>query len=75
MEIYRDSLYLVHHKELIQIQKLLKWGKHRPSLDNYTRLSEIMARYFHKALQNKISVEEALNSATAQITSEKVVLK
>jgi len=75
LEIYKDSLYLLNHKELAQTQKLLKWGKHRPFLDNYTRISEIMARHFHKALQNKISVEEALSSATAQIMSEKVTLK
>jgi len=75
LEIYRDSLYLINHKELDQIQKLLVWGKHRPFLDNYTRLSEIMSRHFHKALQEKISVDEALNSATAQIIREKRVLK
>jgi hypothetical protein len=34
-----------------------------------------MARHFHKALQNQVSVEEALNSASAQITSEKVTVK
>lgn len=75
LEIYKDSLYLLNHNELAQTQKLLQWGKHRPFLDNYTRLSEIMARHFHKALQNKISVEEALGSASAQIKSEKVTVK
>lgn len=75
LEVYNDSIYLNKHKELAQIQKLLSWGKHRPVLDNYTRLSEIMSRYIHKALQKDITVEEALNSATLQIKNEKVVIK
>jgi multiple sugar transport system substrate-binding protein len=75
MEIYKDTVYLKQHKELEQMQKLLAWGKHRPFLDNYTRLSEIMSRYFHMALQKKITVDEALNSASAQIIREKRVLK
>lgn len=72
MEVYRDSTFLKKHKELADIQKLLVWGKHRPFLENYTRISEIMARMFRKALKNEISVEDALSSASAQINSEKI---
>jgi len=74
-EVYSDSLYLKKHKELGQIQKLLVWGKHRPFLENYTRLSEIMARWFHKALKNEISVDEALTAASKQINNEKTSVK
>lgn len=74
-EIFRDSLYLKKHKELIQIQNLLQWGKHRPFLENYTRISEIISRAFHKALKKEISVDEALNLASMQINNEKVVVK
>jgi len=73
-EVYNDSLYLKKHKELIQIQKLLLWGKHRPFLENYTKLSEIMSSYFHKALKNEISVKDALILASKQINSEKIPL-
>jgi len=75
VEVYQDSIYLSKHNELSKIQNLLLWAKHRPSLKNYTRLSEIMSRYFHKALKNEISVREALNSATAQINNEKALVK
>jgi multiple sugar transport system substrate-binding protein len=74
-QVYSDSLFLNKHKELVQIQKLLVWGKHRPFLENYTRLSEIMSRYFHKALKGEISVKEALNSASKQINNEKAIGK
>lgn len=74
-EVYDDKLYIKEHKELAQIQKLLSWGKHRPFLENYTRLSEIMSRYFHKALKNEISVTDAITSASKQINSEKTIIK
>ena len=72
-QVYSDTAFLNKHKELIQIQKLLSWGKHRPFLENYTRLSEIMSRYFHQALTGEISVDEALASATKQINNERVI--
>jgi len=74
-EVYKDSAYVRRHKELSQIQQMLKWGKHRPSLENYTRLSEIMARSFHKALKKEISISDALVSASRQINNEKTFIK
>jgi multiple sugar transport system substrate-binding protein len=74
-KVYKDTLFIKKHKELAKIQKLLQWGRHRPFLDNYTRQSEIMSRYFHKALQNEISVNEALISASAHINNEKTIVK
>ena len=74
-EVYEDSVYLSRHKELLHIQQLLKWGRHRPSLENYTRISEIMARSFHKALKKEISITGALTSASKQINNEKTFLK
>jgi multiple sugar transport system substrate-binding protein len=69
--VYIDSVFIQKHKELPQIQKLLSRGKHRPSLENYTRLSEIISRWFHKALIHEITVHEALQRATKQIKDEK----
>jgi multiple sugar transport system substrate-binding protein len=74
-EVYQDSIYLNKHPELSKIQDLLLWAKHRPSLENYTRLSEVMSRYFHKALKNEMSVREALISASAQVNNEKALVK
>lgn len=73
--VYADSAYMNKHTELKRIYSILKWGKHRPSLENYTRISEIMSMYFYKALVKEISVEEALRLATEQINSEKAIIK
>ena len=74
-EVYNDTIYLEHHKELKKFQNLLNWGRHRPFMENYTMLSEIMSRYFHKALLNEITVNKALSDATKQINSEKTIEK
>ncbi|MCX7798296.1 MAG: extracellular solute-binding protein [Melioribacter sp.] len=74
-EIYRDTLYLRKHEELLQIKNLLNWGKHRPFLENYTRISEIMSRHFYKALKNEITVDNALVAATIQINNERGIVK
>ena len=74
-EVYGDSSFLKKHMELEEIRNLLSWGKHRPFLENYTRISEIMSRYFHKALKKEISVDEALTAATSQINNERTIVK
>lgn len=71
-EVYSDSLFLRRHKELNKIQELLNWGRHRPSLENYTRLSEVMAQYLHEALRMDIPVDKALVSASKQINGERL---
>jgi len=71
-KVYGDTLFLRKHKELVKIQELLKWGRYRPFLENYTRLSEIMAHYFHLALRKEISVDEALKAASKQINDERL---
>lgn len=74
-EVYGDSIFLKKHKELEKIRKIMSWGKHRPMLENYTRLSEIMSRAFHKALKKEISVEDAMISVSGQIKNEKSIVK
>jgi multiple sugar transport system substrate-binding protein len=75
IEVYNDSAYIVKHPELAQIQNLFSWAKHRPFLENYTRISEVMSRYFHKALKNEITVREALLLASKQIHNGKAIVK
>ncbi len=68
-EVYRDAAFLTSHPRLGQASKLQKWGRHRPFLENYTELSGIMARYFHQALADEISVKDALAAASNQINA------
>lgn len=69
-EVYEDSQYVSKHPELMELKEILKWGKNRPFLENYTKLSELMTHYFHAALKNEITVDEAIDMATQKIDSE-----
>ena len=69
-EVYRDTAFTKEHKELARIQQYFSWGRHRPFLEDYTKLSEVMSRHFHRALKNEISVQKALQAASKQINDE-----
>jgi len=73
--VYNDSVFIKNNADLKYFERLLLKGKHRPFKENYTRMSDIMAHYFHKALKNEISVEQALILASEQINSKKVFIK
>ena len=72
LEVYQDEAFLQKHKELAKIHELVKWGRHRPFLEDYTRLSEIMSFYFHNALKKEMTVDNALNSASEQVNAERL---
>ena len=50
-------------------------GVHRPFLENYTKISDIIALYLNKAINQELSVVEALSSAESKIISENIELK
>ncbi len=73
--VYQDDSFLGKHKRLVEAYRMLKWGRYRPFLQDYTRLSEIMAKYFHRALMNEISVKDALVQASKQINIDNAFVK
>ncbi len=56
-------------------QKLINSGVHRPFLENYTRISDIIAEYLNKAIKLELSVKQALKSAEEKINNEKIEIK
>lgn len=73
--LYDNVEYLQDHKELMFYEKLIDTGVHRPFLENYTNISDVLSYYLHNAIKNRISVKEALLSAQRKINSETFVLK
>jgi len=73
--IYEDSAYVRSHQDLKFYSKLMKSGIHRPFLEGYTNISDILSYYIHNAIKNRIGVKEALVNATKKINSESFVLK
>jgi multiple sugar transport system substrate-binding protein len=61
--------------ELLQYKQLMEIGIHRPFLENYTKISDIIALYLNKAINIEMSVEEALSRAENRIAVEKIEIK
>jgi multiple sugar transport system substrate-binding protein len=73
--IYEDSIYMASHPDLAYYYKLLKRGFHRPSLVDYTRISDVLSHYVRLAIRKEISVEDALRSASRMSSENKVLIK
>jgi len=74
-QVYEDSSFLQEHKTIYFFKKLLKQGVHRPFLQSYTGISDIISYYLHEAIEKKISAAEALNNASEKINSGNFLLK
>ena len=69
---YDDPSYLAKHPEIAEMKHLLSTGVQRPSARDYTKYSEIMAHYISLAIQDKMSVDSALNAISSLIRSERI---
>lgn len=72
---YENPEYLKKYPEIESFKNFMKTGVHRPAHVDYTRYSKIMSFYFKKAIQNKISVKQALIECTNAIQTDKVMIK
>ncbi len=68
-KVYEDEEFIGRHPNLAYYKNLLANGFHRPALTDYTRISDIISRYVHKALKGEISVDEALATARREMAS------
>jgi multiple sugar transport system substrate-binding protein len=73
--VYEDSIFLAKYPDLTYYHSLLKNGVHRPFIENYTKISDVISYYVHLAIKNEITVDEALAQSTELINSEKVLIK
>ncbi len=71
--VYTDSLLLTEFPQLQTLHRLLLDGQHRPMRSDYTRISDILSYYFHQALKNEISIDQALELAEKEINSQKII--
>ncbi len=75
VKVYQDTAFIRKYPELKYYRKLLERGIHRPYLEDYTKISDIVSYYIHLAIRQEVSVPEALQSASRMINSKKVLIK
>jgi multiple sugar transport system substrate-binding protein len=74
-DIYQDSAYMAGHPDLAYYYTLLERGFDRPAIVDYTRISDILSHYLHRAIRRELTVEDALTQASEMIKSNKVLIK
>ena len=71
-----NSIYEYEENEkLLFYKQLMKTGVHRPFLENYTKISDIIVEYLNKAIKKELSVELALKGAEKKIMNENIFIK
>jgi multiple sugar transport system substrate-binding protein len=73
--LYADSVYMRDHPDLAYYHTLLERGFHRPSLVDYTRISDIVSHYVRRAILRELTVNDALGQASEMIRANQVLLK
>ena len=69
---YQNADYL---KKYPEIEKIKDWGQYatqRPAHTDYTRYSKIMAYYLKSAIQQRLTVKEALSECTKDILTDRM---
>jgi len=72
--VYRDSSFLHLNPQLVYLRELLNMGVYRPSLIDYTKISDVISYYVHLAIRGDLSVDEALQRAAKTIHSHRVLI-
>jgi multiple sugar transport system substrate-binding protein len=73
--IYDDPDIRADHPYIDYLRKMMNSGIHRPMLQNYTKISDILSFYLNRVLKKEISVEEALRLADETIESDQLFLR
>jgi multiple sugar transport system substrate-binding protein len=69
--IYDDAAYMARHPTLRFASGLLERGVHRPSLEEYTRASDIVSHYINRALRGEIPPSRAGDLAADAIRANR----
>ncbi|MBU0475106.1 MAG: extracellular solute-binding protein [Bacteroidetes bacterium] len=67
--LYSDSSYCAENPDLKYAKAILDNGELRPKMEDYTKISDILSNYIRAAINNEISVSDALKSAEKEINN------
>lgn len=74
-DLYADSAYVRKYPKLQFYRTLVERGFHRPSIEDYTRISDIIAHFAHLAIKGEMSVDDALREASEMISANNMVIR
>ena len=74
-KVYDDTAFVRMNPQLPRYRKFLEHGVERPAIVEYTKVSDIIAHFLHRAISGELTAELALTQAQAMISSNKVLIK
>lgn len=74
-DIYNDSLYVKLHPDLLFYKELIKNGVFRSHHPNYTHITDLLSYYLNMALEQRMTVKEALTRAKRKISTKSILIK
>jgi ABC-type glycerol-3-phosphate transport system substrate-binding protein len=64
--VYNDNTFLQQHPRLRFYRELMPYGIYRPKMENYTLVSDILARHLQRGLTS-LPVDVALSQASSEV--------
>jgi multiple sugar transport system substrate-binding protein len=74
-DLYNDPDQIEEYPEIVQMGKLLENGIHRPFQENYTRNSDIVSYFVNMAIDEQISVDEAVEKMDDYLNNHQLIMK
>jgi len=74
-KVYDDTAFVRVNPQLPRYRSFLANGVERPALVEYTKVSDIIAHFLHRAVSGELPADQALQQAQAMISSNKVLIK
>lgn len=62
ISLYHDPAILQHYHHLPDLLPLLEQSVHRPAIPQYTQASEILQRYIHAAITDRLPPDQAIQA-------------
>lgn len=74
-KLYQDVQFVSKHPELSYFNNMYKIGVHRPFIEGYTNISDVLSYYINLAIKGRISVNDALEKADEKIRTKAILVK
>ena len=74
-KFYEEPAYIEQYPVFQYYLSILEQGVHRPQVENYTEISEVLAYFLNRALRREIPPEQALASAEEMIQSNRILIR
>jgi multiple sugar transport system substrate-binding protein len=74
-KLYDNAEFVNQHRNIEFFSRLYEIGVHRPFMEGYTNVSDIISYYINQAVKGEIPVDKALEDAERKIKQNEILVK